>query len=160
MLSDLASKLLILFEKRKKMIFWWISWNWCVEKYIASEPHSKQILRAWFMSLSAYLIWWPEKGRKNWIFFIVNSTFINFIQQLTWDPSWMFPPWQWLCSEWCSRNTWQKEIYYDNAYVTLWDPVCMKFLYYLWSSPHDWRTMVHLNEAATFFFIFITYLRV
>ena len=26
----------------------------------------------------------------------------------------MFPPWQWLCSEWCSRNTWQKEIYYDK----------------------------------------------
>ena len=31
-----------------KMILLWISSNWCVEKYIVSELHSKQILRAWF----------------------------------------------------------------------------------------------------------------
>ena len=48
-LSDLISKLLILFVHKK--ILWWRSSNWCVEKYIASELHSERILRVWYMNI-------------------------------------------------------------------------------------------------------------
>ena len=34
---------------------WWISLNWCIEKYIDSELNFKQILRAWFKQLTHFL---------------------------------------------------------------------------------------------------------
>ena len=49
---------------------WWISSNWCVEKYIVPKLHSKQILRAWskkwktvcFFTLSSILVEWQFFG--------------------------------------------------------------------------------------------------
>ena len=48
-LSDLVSKIWILFVFNN--ILWWISSNWCVEKFIAPELHSKKIPRALFIKM-------------------------------------------------------------------------------------------------------------
>ena len=37
------------------------------------------------------------------------------------------------------------------CYVALRNPVCMNFLYYLGSSPPDWRTMIHWDMVLTIF---------